>query len=429
MALTRATSKQITHKLPSGVVRNVYDKLGEVVSVKDFGAKGDGVTDDTAAIQAALNSGATKITVPKGTYITGPLTIPNWVHLVGETYPIGIGGGSGPVTFKFFLTSGVALTCGNNPVIQNIAFQNAGGTWTESTLTLSGTSAICIKTVDNITIEQCSFSLWYECVNLSGSPYYVKTSKLWFNRCTYGYRATTATPYNLHIDAPHSSLTDIFISGTSATYLPRNIKVFGGSIEGYSCVAQYFTDISFFGTYFETQAPRVGVFAIQASTAGQSVALFGCCIYMNQTSRFVNMSGLTGVSLTSNGNVFDGVAPSTSYCFLLPNSGSVFLAGDRFGTGHPSTATYVDSIAAAARFTIVHPPMPAGNSHASYGGRVYTGQAGLYMSTLSAEPTTKISGMMVCADGSAWDPLTRAAGRPYWTVWQGDRWRAVDGGV
>jgi hypothetical protein len=50
-----------------------------IASVKDYGAVGDGVTDDTAAIQAALaalTSGG-KLTVPAGTYIVdGLLTVP-----------------------------------------------------------------------------------------------------------------------------------------------------------------------------------------------------------------------------------------------------------------------------------------------------------------------------------------------------------------
>jgi len=48
--------------------RTVENKLQEFVSVKDFGATGDGVTDDSAAIQAAVDSGAKRIYFPAGTY-------------------------------------------------------------------------------------------------------------------------------------------------------------------------------------------------------------------------------------------------------------------------------------------------------------------------------------------------------------------------
>ena len=49
------------------VTRTVKAKLQESVSVKDFGAVGDGVTDDTAAIQAALGA-SDSIYFPAGTY-------------------------------------------------------------------------------------------------------------------------------------------------------------------------------------------------------------------------------------------------------------------------------------------------------------------------------------------------------------------------
>ena len=64
---------------------NVQTKLQEYVSVKDFGAVGDGVTDDTIAIQAALSSPAPRrIHFPKGYYlISSPLTFYGGV-LIGD---------------------------------------------------------------------------------------------------------------------------------------------------------------------------------------------------------------------------------------------------------------------------------------------------------------------------------------------------------
>ncbi len=73
---------------PSGtgaVPTNVQAKLREFVSVKDFGAVGDGVTDDTAALQKAVSSGARAVYVPPGTYRhSGTITIPSSVRLYGE---------------------------------------------------------------------------------------------------------------------------------------------------------------------------------------------------------------------------------------------------------------------------------------------------------------------------------------------------------
>ena len=48
--------------------RLISDRFADIINVKDFGAKGDGVTDDTVAIQNAVNSGKS-IYFPQGIYI------------------------------------------------------------------------------------------------------------------------------------------------------------------------------------------------------------------------------------------------------------------------------------------------------------------------------------------------------------------------
>lgn len=71
MSLTKATYSMIE---------------GSPANVLDYGAVGDGVTDDTAAIQAAINDNPGKIIfVPKGNYLFSQLTISaNGTTLMGE---------------------------------------------------------------------------------------------------------------------------------------------------------------------------------------------------------------------------------------------------------------------------------------------------------------------------------------------------------
>lgn len=84
--------------------RTIGDRLGDWVSVKDFGAKGDGTTDDTAAIQAAFDSdGLAAIFFPAGTYrITGSgaaaLTLTKNRNLIGCNRASTLQGASLPAT-------------------------------------------------------------------------------------------------------------------------------------------------------------------------------------------------------------------------------------------------------------------------------------------------------------------------------------------
>ena len=66
------------------VTRNVQVKLQESVSVKDFGAVGDGTTDDTAAFAAAI-AASKQIYIPIGTYLVSSIVF-NTSGLSGVTF-------------------------------------------------------------------------------------------------------------------------------------------------------------------------------------------------------------------------------------------------------------------------------------------------------------------------------------------------------
>lgn len=90
-ASSYGTAFDISYTPPftNSVATNVGNKLSQTMSVTDFGAVGDGVTDDTAELQNAINYASANgltLLVPEGTYITTTvLTLPTTgSNIVGD---------------------------------------------------------------------------------------------------------------------------------------------------------------------------------------------------------------------------------------------------------------------------------------------------------------------------------------------------------
>lgn len=115
------TGAELVPVVQSGVTKQTTAAAvgANAVNVKAYGAVGNGVTDDTAAIQAALNSGAAIVNVPSGTFIFTTLTLPENTSLVGE---------GSTNTFLQTATTGNAITFSGtyNQHLHGLTLQKSG---------------------------------------------------------------------------------------------------------------------------------------------------------------------------------------------------------------------------------------------------------------------------------------------------------------
>jgi len=116
-----------TANYAGAVQQQVQDKLDQTVSVKDFGATGNGTTDDTAAIQAALDT-QQKVYAPTGTYSYTALTIPRGAQLVGDGYEsttFDCASGSSGTSSISFLANATASLRVVGVLLEGIRFQTS----------------------------------------------------------------------------------------------------------------------------------------------------------------------------------------------------------------------------------------------------------------------------------------------------------------
>lgn len=139
------------------VARTAQDKLREVVSVKDFGAVGNGVTNDSAAIQAAIDAvssaGGGVLFFPKGDYVATGLVLKSNVTFKG----------AGRAISRLVIPSGNTTT---NTIfysvttpVSNIKFESLGfrGRWDEIQNEIASNGLMTAKFVTNLTVNDCHF--------------------------------------------------------------------------------------------------------------------------------------------------------------------------------------------------------------------------------------------------------------------------------
>ena len=173
-----STSSDLVSYLPAGtgaVATTVQTKLRETVSVKDFGAVGNGVTDDTAAIQAAIDVNAGGLFFPKGTYVVSPVSAQNYCLLV-DSKTVRIYGNSAVISMAStdnkqamrlvdsdncsisglkFLGSGTNGADGGQGILQLLSCDNS--TITNTQFINANCDGLAASTCSNLIISHCIF--------------------------------------------------------------------------------------------------------------------------------------------------------------------------------------------------------------------------------------------------------------------------------
>lgn len=146
--------------------------LATPLSVRWFGAIGDGTADDREAVRRALNSGAAHIIIPPGTYRLDPdlqypsadlLDVPTTVKLI-----------QGPGTLR---QGGAPVPNGGEPNILSISnstgltIRDVAFVGNQGTTSVSNNNGIVAVSCSNLTIENCTFTgLVNQAIYVTGTP-------------------------------------------------------------------------------------------------------------------------------------------------------------------------------------------------------------------------------------------------------------------
>ena len=339
--LAASSGSSLVGYLSSGtgaVASTVQTKLRESVSVKDFGAKGDGTTDDTAAIQAAINyasnSNVKGMVFPAGTFkytklycVYDASNNPGFnVSRNGQILLIGNGGQPQSNQVAGTILSSTATT-GDCFIASNYA--NDVTPWASQEfeardITFSANTTGFVVVAAGVVTPRFNNCKIYQS-HINGSGLYVSTSflgtleKLQIRNSASGTKTGTAIKFTSALVGGLLTLRDINVSGFAYGFQKdtgqwQNISIYDSEITG-STYAIYMSAgtldlLNIQGCYFEGACTSF----ISATSAQRlrNLNIAGSWFYSNN---------VTGTAIDLN----DPFAVSISNCYAS-NQYTTFLA-------------------------------------------------------------------------------------------------------
>ncbi len=218
---------------PAGAINRPFnEKLAETISVKDFGAIGDGTTDDTIAINAALVAAeGNELYFPAGTYLCG-----DTIYVYNGTKLLGAGFGATTILAGAALGGSKNLILNKNPSAVTFLDQNiiVDGIFFDGNNLSFPSGIVTFGKVKNLLIQNCKFAnSHYMGLAVSASTYininnniFTATGNpavtaeggaaIWMDACTFG-SIQNNNFNNLNWSAIYGMCTRLIIDGNTIT--------------------------------------------------------------------------------------------------------------------------------------------------------------------------------------------------------------------